>query len=154
MRFAFQTVPTNRPVDSAEGIRVRHVPIMSVRLLGPLGLFDWDGRVDSGADDTIFPEWIAQRIGVDLTKAPWGESGSVGGSPIRYRYATVTLYLTDQVESCEWKAIVGFVNLPNMRWGLPGNAGCQQFFDMALFGSRREIELRPNTASTGRHWTP
>ncbi len=152
MRFPYLTVPALRPVYPLGGIRVRHVPAIEVRLLGPGGVFDRLCRLDSGADDTIFPEWVAQRIGLDLTNAPWGESSPVGGSALYYRYATVSLRLDDGRENCEWKAIVGF--LPNLRGGLLGVSGFFQFFDVTLFGSRRESELIPNTAFTGRHVVP
>jgi hypothetical protein len=154
MRFPFQTFATNRPVYPLGGIRVRHIPVFSVNVIGPLGNEMVDCRLDPGADDTIIPEWVAQRIGVDLTNAPWGESNPIAGTPLRYPCATVTLRLDDGRETCEWKAIVGFLNLPSVRWGLLGLTGFLQFFDTTLFGSRREVVLSPNTAFTGRHVKP
>ncbi len=120
MRFAYQTLPTLRPVYPLGGIRVRHLPACAVVVSGPLGDGLVNCRLDSGADDTIFPEATAQQLGIDLTNAPWGESSPVAGSPARYRYATITLRSNDGPAHCEWKAIVGFINLPNMRWGFAG----------------------------------
>jgi len=65
-------------------------------------------------------------------------------------YASVTMLLTDGYESCEWDAIVGFSTVP-MRWALLGHAGFLEFFDVELFGARREVTIKPNSAFAGLH---
>lgn len=118
------------------------------------GLVFFDGRLSPGADDTIFPKSVAQQLGLDLSQAPWGESSPVSAALVRYRYATVTLHLSDGVEACTWPAIVGFLPASSMRWALLGLTGFLQFFDATFFGSRKEGVLAPNTAFTGRHPVP
>jgi hypothetical protein len=56
-----------------------------------------------------------------LSGAPQGEAHPVGGVNIPYSYAPVRLCLSDGVETCEWQATVGFVDLP-LRWALLGHA--------------------------------
>ncbi len=85
-----------------------------------------------------------------LSRARIGEARTVGGTPIPYHYAMVSLRLSDGYEECEWDAIVGFVAAP-MRWAILGYAGALQYFDLQLLGLHREALLIPNTSFSGRH---
>jgi hypothetical protein len=128
---------------------------MPVYFAGPHGLHRAGACIDCAADDTVFPSRFAQRLGVDLTNVPRGTSRAVSGASLSVRYATVTLFITDLVESCEWDAIVGFTDAP-LRWGLLGHAGFLQFFDARLLGAKLEAVLAPNASFPGQHvaYTP
>lgn len=150
MIFPYLPLPTKRPVSSLGGAMTRYRPIVPIRIQGPMGSRLFDGCVDCGSDDTIFPRSLARKLGVDLTGADQGEAHPVGGTAVVYVYATVTLHLSDGVASCEWQATVGFVDLP-LRWALLGHAGFLDFFDTELRGSRREVFLTPNRLFSGIH---
>jgi hypothetical protein len=107
---------------------MRHRPLVPIRLIGPRVLHPIDGCIDCATDDTLFPEHLAHRLGIDLTNAPQGQAQPPGHAPILVLYHRVTLLLTDGFETCEWEAIVGFVALP-LRWALLGHAGFLDFFD-------------------------
>jgi hypothetical protein len=77
-----------------------------------------------------------------LTGAPQGEAHPVGGAIVPYRYAAVTLRVSDGVETCAWQAIVGFVDLP-LRWALLGHAGFLDNFDTDLRGARARFSSPP-----------
>jgi len=108
-----------------------------------------DANLDCGSDDTIFPAYLAPHLGIDLTNAPEGEAGAIGGIPILYRYALVTIRVTDGYEECVWDGIAGFIATP-LRWAVLGHAGMLQFFDVQLLGERREVILTPNPSFPGR----
>jgi hypothetical protein len=57
------------PQPSLGGSIVRYRPITAVRISGPAASWILDGLLDSGSDDTIFPEWVAPMVGVDLATA-------------------------------------------------------------------------------------
>ena len=152
MIFPYLPLPTRVAIPSLGGARVRHRPIISIRLIGPMGSRLYDGCVDSAADDTVFPAALAKTLGIDLTNAPQGEAQPVGGLVLRYSYATVVLRLTDGFETYEWPAVIGFADLP-LRWALLGHAGFLDFFDAELRGSRREVSFTPNVAFPGQHTT-
>ena len=121
---------------------------MAVEVRGPSGTRHLTATLDCGSDDTLLPAYLAPQLGINLAQAPQGESGTVGGSPIPYDYAVVSLRLSDGYEECEWDAIVGFVAAP-MRWAILGHAGALQYFDVQLLGWRRESRLprtRPSRA--------
>ncbi len=149
MIFPFLPLPTKGPIPSLGGARVRYRPIVSTRVFGPLGSRLFDGCLDSASDDTIFPLSLARRLGIDLTQAPQGEAQPVGGMIVAYSYAVVTLRISDGIETCEWKAMVGFADLP-LRWALLGNACFLDYFDTELRGSRREVFITPNTLFPGQ----
>ena len=140
---------TQRPVFPLGGARIRHRPIIPIQIIGPLGSRMLSANLDCGSDDTLFPAHVAPRLGIDLTNAPEGESGAIGGVPIPYRYATVTLRISDGHEECEWEAIVGFLAAP-LRWAVLGHAGMLHYFDANLLGDHRPVVVVPNPAFPGR----
>jgi hypothetical protein len=56
--------------------------------------------------------------------------------------------VSDGLETCEWSATVGFVDLP-LRWALLGHAGFLDFFDAELRGAKREVVITPNRQFPG-----
>ena len=91
---------------------------------------------------------LARKLGIDMDGAPQGAAHPVGGTVVPYRYALVTLRLSDGLETCEWQATVGFVDLP-LRWALLGHAGFLNFFDTNLRGARREVSIAANALFSG-----
>jgi hypothetical protein len=146
--FPYLPLPTRSPVPSLGGATVRYRPIVSMRIFGSLGSRLYDGCLDSASNDTIFPLSLARKLGIDLDRAPQGTAHPVGGMTVPISYAVVTLRLTDGVETCQWQAIVGFVDLP-LRWALLGHAGFLDFFDTELHGARRELVINPNRQFPG-----
>ena len=153
MRFSYRRLLTLKPVHSLGGVSARYKPILPATIASPLGNWASACLVDSGADDTVFPESIAQQLGLDLSSAPEGESFQAAGQPVTYRYAPVRFHLSDGTEACEWEAIVGFIAAA-MRWPLLGHAGFLQFFDVTFLGNARELFLTPNPSFPGQHTTP
>jgi hypothetical protein len=127
-------------------------PVAAIRLFGPGGTYVIDGRFDTAADDTVFPLWVSAMIGLDLSQAPEQEVRLVARpQPLRVRFASVELRLTDGIESCQWPALVGFAPLPGRR-ALLGYVGCLQFFDSTFRGHDREAVLVPNAAFVGQRF--
>ena len=147
MKIAYLAGQAKTPQASLGGGLVRYRPIMAVRISGPNGSWILDGLLDSGSDDTIFPEWVAPMIGVDLATAIDQDIHLAGrGKPIRCRYASVKLRITDgALESYEWDAIIGFVAVP-MRCPLLGQAG---FLQVSFQGADRIGQLTPNWSFAG-----
>src|SRR4051794_34638424 len=115
LRFPYRRQRMRRPVPSLGGRRERPQPIIPVTTIGPGGSHPWDALLDTGADDTVFPEDVAERLGIDLTNAPAGEASGVGATPVRIRYALVTLRVATSQERREWTAWVAFTTAPLKR---------------------------------------
>lgn len=154
MIIPYMPVPTADPIPSLGGSFTRYRPVKAVLLIGPSGTRLRDALLDTGSDDTVFEEWVAQRLGIDLTNAAERLLSLVGRpQPIRCRYATVRLRLTDGIsETFEWEAIVGFA-ATRPRYSLAGHAGFFQFFDATFRSQTREAEIVPNAAFRGQRLT-
>lgn len=148
LRFAYQRIAVARPVASLNGGMERPRPYINVTIIGPGGTAYQKALVDSGADDTVFPEPIASAIGIDLSNTPWGTSGGMGGGSGLLRFAQVTLRIADSKERREWRAWVGFTAAP-LRHSLLGYAGFLQYFTATFHGDREEVELTVNSQYNG-----
>jgi hypothetical protein len=130
------------------GRSVRPRPVFSVTLIGPRGSIAQDALLDTGSDDTVFPEWAAQRIGVDLTNAPLGYASGLPQSSVPVRYARVPLRIADNYERREWEAWVGFTPV-QIRFPALGFVGFLEYFTATFHGDREEVELTVNGSYPG-----
>jgi len=129
---------------------LRYRPILAVRLTGPGGGALFDGMMDTGADNTVFPDTVAPRLGLDLSRAERRNLGLVGRGSIACDYAPVELRITDGIsETYQWTAVVGFVASALLARPLLGYAGFLQFFDAEFRGADHEVILAPNRSYPG-----
>jgi len=99
------------------------------------------------ADDTVFPEWIAGTLGVDLAQAPHGQGAGVSLATAPIRYAEIALRVASGTELREWKPWVGFSSA--IKQPLLGFAGFLQFFTTTLVGDLEEVTLTVNSLYPG-----
>ena len=145
--FPYKVVPVHHSVVSLGGRWSRPRPLTTVSVIGPSNTYPLDGLLDTGAEDTVFPEHLAAAIGIDLTNAPIGQCTTVNLTPLTVRYAQVTLRLTDGVERREWPAWVAFS--PTIQRSLFGFAGFLQFFTATFHGDYEKVELAINRLYPG-----
>lgn len=143
LRIPYRSVRAIRPVPSLFGRMERPRPYINVTIIGPGGTAYQKALLDSGADDTVFPEPIATTIGIDLSNAPWGTVIGMGGGSGLLRFAQVTLRIAVRQERREWRAWVGFTTAP-LQNALLGFAGFLQYFTATFHGDREEVELTVN----------
>src|SRR5262249_37575688 len=111
MRFHYRLSRANHPVLSLGGRWVRPRPIITVTVIGPADTRIVQGHLDTASDDTVFPETMAGKLGIDLTNAPVGEARGVGTGHIAIRFSEVTLRIANGGERREWRAWVGFTSV-------------------------------------------
>jgi hypothetical protein len=143
MRFPYRMTRTSQPALALGGTWFRPQPIIDVSVVGPSDTRIVAGKLDTAADDTVFPERLAAQIGVDLTNAPTGIFRGATPGAVAVRYARVTMRLARNGERREWSALVGFAPAPFAR-ALLGFAGFLQFFGACFYGDREEVELTVN----------
>jgi hypothetical protein len=120
----------------------------SCELVGPAQSWLTRAVLDTAGDDTVFPDLVARRIGLDLTNAPAGFGRGAGLAGIPLKYAQIVLRLTDGREFREWPGWVGFTPAP-LFYPMLGFAGCLQFFAALFLGDREEVELTVNSLYPG-----
>ena len=148
MRFRYTRFPVRGLVVSLGGRSVRSRPIIRVTLIGPSGTHIDRGLLDSGADDTVFAEAVAQLLGIDLTNAPVGHASGTGLVTAQIRYAEVDLRVTDGREFRQWRAWIGFTSTP-LKQPLLGFAGFLQYFTATFYNDLEEVELTVNSLYPG-----
>jgi hypothetical protein len=148
MRFPYQRISIQSPAIALGGRWVRPRPIIGVTIIGPSDSRLRDGLLDTGSDDTVFPEHLAATLGLDLSSAPIGSMQTANRTRARVRYAPVRLRITDGIEQREWPALVGFTPAP-LRQPLLGFAGFLQFFTATFHGDREQVELTINSLYPG-----
>jgi hypothetical protein len=121
--------------------------VVAVTIIGPLHSRVLEGLLDTGSDETVFPERYAAAIGVDLISAPAVRISGVSLAGVLMQQAEVTLRLTDGVEQFEWQAWVGFAR--GLNRPLLGFAGFLQFFTATFHGDREQVELAANSFYRG-----
>ena len=119
LTFHYPPRPRPQPVVSLGGRFSRPRPMVPVTLIVPTRTKLVIALLDTGSDDTVFPESYATQLGIDLTNAPTGVGQGVGGTPIPLRYVNLTLRIADNNEQREWSAIVAFTPV---REGYPSSA--------------------------------
>jgi len=148
LTFGYLLLQARRPVVTLAGRLTRPYPIIEVTVIGPSGTRIVQGLLDSGSDDTVFPDFVAAQVGIDLTGAPAGSASGVGMVSASVRYAEVSLRIANGGERREWRALVGFTSAPLKR-SLLGFAGFLQFFTATFRGDREEVELVVNSLYPG-----
>jgi len=130
-------------VPSLGGGGMRCKPLIPLTVIGPKGQETCLALLDSGADDIVLPTALAARVGVDLSSAVAGTARGVGSAqPVGLLYAPVILVLTDNVELCRWRAVIGFTQAP-LRFPLFGIAGGLEHFQVTLDIGDRQITILP-----------
>ena len=100
----------------------------------------FDALVDTGADVSLFPQSVADRLGLDLTQQPDVTVFAAIGGQCHYRLHEVELELRRAPGVFRWKGSVGFVGR-EMSYAILGTRGFFQFFDLTYSHSREIIEI-------------
>ena len=116
-------------------------PALLVRVIGPAGDDTVFGRVDTGADDTLLPDFLIAPLGVALDPAAVATIEGIDGGTVPVRYGAVDLELADATSSFRWNALVGFYPRHNAVFGL---SGFLDYFQALFHGRTRELSLLPN----------
>src|SRR5437867_12820281 len=91
LRFPYKPFRVSSPLVSLAGKMARPRPVIPVSVLGPQATVVVNALLDTGSDDTVFPDWVAQRIGLDPANAPTGSGAGLGMVPQTLWYAQSTL---------------------------------------------------------------
>jgi hypothetical protein len=148
LRFPYRRFRVKQPLITLGGRTERPRPVIGLTVTGPADSRYIHGLLDSGADDTVFPDALAVKLGIDLTNAPIIDAAGLGMTIYAVRLAEVILRLADNSERREWQAWVGFTSA-RMRQPLLGHAGFLQFFTTAFHGDVEEVELTVNATYPG-----
>jgi hypothetical protein len=158
MKWAYRRYEVDRSRICSSGIVYR--PVADLRIGGAHGETRVRALIDTGADHTLLPISIAERVGAELYEDQPDSARGVAGQEIPIIPGRVQLeLLSDEGRrgsakpgshptargSCEWTAVVGFADFatPEEECSLLGHAGCLEIFHAAFDGIARTVELTP-----------
>lgn len=129
------------PAQSGAGVVFR--PVIPVRILGPESRLLFRGLLDTGADETIITQAMAEVVGATPIANAEGRIISAGGE-VRLSYARVGIELGSGPECYRWTATVG---VAETEWdeALLGFPGFLEYFDALFLGHALQVELARNT---------
>ncbi len=138
MRFPYRqfTLPGTFPKTTALVFR----PLVPVRVFGPAGQEDILGLADTGADETLLPDYLIALLGVTHLSPPVSVVG-IGGV-ILARFGTIDLEIRDSQKSFRWSSYVGFRG--GLQQPLLGMKGFLRGFNARFYGKGRLLDLIPN----------
>ena len=121
-------------------------PEIQVTIHGPRGSRDLLALVDTGADNTIFPEATASALGIPLIPTAGPSARAYGGQAISLSYAHVELELILEAVRWQWYARVFFAaSAAQGESVVLGHQGFLEYFTATFFGDECALELVPNT---------
>jgi hypothetical protein len=152
MKFPYQSsfIIGAAPPSFAPGSTLRWRPFAPVNILHPVTKIRRQfnrALMDTGADQTVFPERLLTTLGLTPIPAP-GQAMVWRGVSYPMKFAEAQLVLTDGVEEYRWNAVVGFSSAP-IPYIVLGQAGCLDFFNVHFFGYDRYTEIEKNAAFPG-----
>ncbi len=116
-------------------------PVIPVKLILDKKMITFKALIDSGADECIFPAWIAKTLGHNVYKGKQRIFSGIGGSVLAYLHKThIKLadidFTADVFYSHEWD---------DMPFGLLGQAGFFLHFEITFNYKLKEIILKYKT---------
>ena len=120
-------------------------------LAGPGGEVDFYALVDTGSDDTLIPNCVAEELGLKVDDTRTEEVTGIGGERVSVAQANVELRISDGDETVYWAADVGVVRGGDGGgdYVILGHRACLEFFTASFSGGLRVLELMPNTEFPG-----
>lgn len=141
MRFPYGEYPiTPRPTLPEGGTIFR--PVIPLSFTGSRGSKLFYGLVDTGADETVLTQQMADLIGIESPQEKNFSAISASGKfPIWYAKITLEISLGD--ESYHWETTVA---VADQMWeeAILGHLGFLNYFDAKFFGEDHLIELARN----------
>lgn len=139
IRYPYQSYPI-RGAGMPRHVIV-HRPVIPLRIVGTSGHLEFRGLVDTGADDTLFPEAVIDQLGIAIPPGDRAVIVGIEGSTTVVRYGTVDLMLPGPGGGYRWSARVGFH--AGFRIVL-GHVGFLEYFTATFNGRSRQLTLTPN----------
>ena len=144
MKFPYRAHIGLAPETGESQIILR--PEVVVRIVGPTCSEAFLGLVDSGADNTVLPTSIADRLGIPLRPAQGPSGVAFGGHELRFQVGQVEFQLFDDETTWVWNTDVLFHQFEETQDEtlILGHAGFLDFFRTLLDPEQAAVELTPN----------
>lgn len=144
MNFAYKKIPI---IDFVKRKIIDHVyrPIIKIGIKGK-AIADYEVLIDSGADDSVLPEELAQIAGVELDKNNSKEFRGLGGGSLSgYKNKNVVIL---SLGGHDFSADLYFCKGFSSGYGILGQKGFFNKFRVRFIYSKKRIEIDPERNSS------
>lgn len=141
MNWNYSEFEVDRSHFCPAGVMFR--PVVNVGLSASKDSVYLRALIDTGADQSIVPFSVAERIGAELFEDEQNSVEGISGQGVIVVPGRVRIELFDGRESIDWIAIIGFAKFPapENECSVLGHAGCLEYFHAAFDGVDRFVEL-------------
>jgi hypothetical protein len=139
IRFPYEAVLARG--TRAGSYETTYRPMIPLRLFGPIGEYELGGLVDTGSDDTLFPDHFIRTLGVVIPPSDYAAIAGIDGSMPLAPYGKVDLAIPGAGGGHRWSARVDFH--PGHRVAL-GYSGFLEYFTASFNGRGRHLTLTLN----------
>ncbi|TSC72871.1 MAG: hypothetical protein G01um101438_270 [Parcubacteria group bacterium Gr01-1014_38] len=137
MRFPYRPYEVQPTPWFPDGVVYR--PMVPLRVVSGMSDTTIVGLVDTGADETVLPDFLIGALGIDVDPRRAGVFRGVGGQPVQGIFGDVTLELEQGRQAHRWDATVAFISGPTV--AILGRHGFLDRFRATFDGQRRELTL-------------
>ena len=116
-------------------------PLAKIRISGPKGFRELFALVDTGADETLLPHDLVDRLELEIRDNHKNVITGIGGSSTTIWYSTVNLEILTPGRGPYWSARIGF------HYGsrsILGHSGFLDYFTAKFNGRAKQLTLTPN----------
>jgi len=115
-------------------------PIIPIELISDERSVRFAALIDSGADFCIFPDSLAEALGLTLDKSRAERFAGISGEPSKAYFSDLTI----NIGGWKYKTLVSFSEDISPRgYGILGQKGFFDLFRVAFDLKKEEIELKP-----------
>lgn len=127
------------------GIILRSV--IPIVIDGPNGAMEIWALVDTGADHTVLPRFVAEQLAIPLHQDPTVTATAYGGTPIPLSVGIATLSLSTQGKTVSWTDEFAFHESADgeNETAVVGHAGFLNYFTATFDGQAGQLTLIPNS---------
>jgi hypothetical protein len=134
---AFYRAFGTRPIRPNEPAWIDR-PLVRARVIGPKGNLPCEGRLDTGADETVLPWTAIPILGVELVPGLAVDIEGIGGSE-RMMFGLVDLEIQGPDGPIRWSHLVAFSPSDRTLFGLNGFL---EYFVARFDGVKHEVKLQ------------
>jgi hypothetical protein len=120
-------------------------PEILIRIIGPNGVVEASGLIDTGADQVFLPIVLAEVLGIEFESQATEGARGAGGQELTVWPGEVELEIVNDGQSYRWLVQVGFIESEDdLAPAYLGHAGFLEYFRATFDGDAQTVELTPN----------
>jgi hypothetical protein len=125
-------------------------PEVPIRVIGPDGIIELSGLIDTGADYVFMPIVLAELLGLDVGVEPTEAAEGAGGHELKLWSGEVEIEISGDGQTYRWRTQVGFIESgDDPAAAYLGHVGFLEHFNAVFHTKELLVELIPHEDFAG-----